>query len=249
MYRVSAQRNETMEQFQIETAQNISISQNTAHLGDRMLAYVIDSFIILVYTILTVLLLFSLDVNFSDMWSLYMVLSLPAFFYYVLLESLMNGQTVGKNLMQIRVVKLDGSKPGFASYFIRWILRIIDVVLTSGGVAVFTILIKGTGQRVGDIAAGTTVITEKKKIFLKDTLLRDLPADYSPKFPQVTIFKDREMQTIKELYDAAKRNGDHNVIVSLSDQIKKVMEIVTDLKPVEFVDIVIKDYNYYTQQM
>ena len=238
-----------MEQFQIETAQNISISQNTAHLGDRMLAYVIDSFIILVYYVLIVLLLTSLDVDFGDMWSLYLVLSLPAFLYYVLLESFMNGQTVGKNLMQIRVVKLDGSKPGFASYFIRWVLRIIDVVLTTGGVAVFTILIKGTGQRVGDIAAGTTVITEKKKVFLKDTLLRELPSDYSPKFPQVTIFKDREMQTIKELYDAAKRNGDHNVIVSLSDQIKKVTEIATETKPVEFVDIVIKDYNYYTQQM
>ncbi len=238
-----------MEQFQIETAQNISISQNTAHLGDRMLAYVIDSFIILVYTVLIILLLFSLDVDFGDMWSLYMVLSLPAVLYYVLLESFMNGQTVGKNLMQIRVVKLDGSKPSFASYFIRWILRIIDVVLTTGGVAVFTILIKGTGQRVGDIAAGTTVITEKKRIFLKDTLLRELPLDYSPKFPQVTVFKDREMQTIKELYDGAKRNGNHNVIVSLSDQIKKVTDIVSEMKPVEFVDIVIKDYNYYTQQM
>lgn len=238
-----------MEQFQIETAQNISISQNTAHLGDRMLAYLIDSSIILVYMVLIILLLFALDVDFGDMWALYLLLSLPAFLYYVLLETFMNGQTLGKGVMQIRVVKLDGSKPGFASYFIRWILRIIDVVLTSGGVAVFTILIKGTGQRVGDIAAGTTVITEKKKIFLKDTLLRDLPEDYSPKFPQVTIFKDREMQTIKDLYDAAQRNGNHNVIVSLSDQIKKVTEIVTDLKPFEFVDIVIKDYNYYTQRM
>src|SRR5680860_940437 len=238
-----------MEQFQIETAQNISISQNTAHLADRMLAYLIDSFIILAYTILIVLLLFSLDVDFGDMWSLYLMLSLPAFLYYVLLESIMNGQTVGKYLMQIRVVKLDGSKPGFACYFIRWILRIIDVVLTTGGVAVLTILIKGTGQRVGDIAAGTTVITEKKKFFLKDTLLRKLPEDYSPKFPQVILFKDREMQTIKELYDAAKRNGDHNVIVSLSDQIKKVTEIATETKPVEFVETVIKAVSYYTQQM
>jgi len=238
-----------MEQFQIETAQNISISQNTAHLGDRMLAYLIDSFIILVYFVLMIILLVSLNDDYGDMWALYMVLSLPAFLYYVLLETFMNGQTVGKNLMQIRVVKLDGSKAGFASYFIRWILRIIDVVLTSGGVAVFTILIKGTGQRVGDIAAGTTVITEKKKIFLTDTLLRDLPKGYSPKFPQVTLFKDREMQTIKELYDASKRNGDHNVIVSLSNQIKKVTEIATDMKPVEFVDIVIMDYSYYTQQM
>jgi len=238
-----------MEQFHIETAQNITISQNTAHLGDRMLAYLIDSFILLVYHVLIIIILVSMTVDSGDWWTFYLLLSLPAFLYYVLLESFMDGQTVGKHLMQIRVVKLDGSKPSFSSYFIRWVLRIIDVVLTMGGVAVLTILIKGKGQRVGDIAAGTTVITEKKRVFLHDTLLRDLPSDYSPKFPQVTVFKDREMQTIKDLYDDARRNGNHNVIVSLSDQIKKVTEITTEAKPMEFVDVVIKDYSYYTRKM
>jgi len=238
-----------MEQFQIETAQNISISQNTAHLGDRMLAYIIDSLIIGIYFILTILLLASLDMDFGDMWAVYLILNLPAFLYYVLLETFMNGKTVGKSMMQIRVVKLDGSEPNFSSYFVRWILRIVDVVLSSGGIAVLTILIRGKGQRVGDIAAGTTVISEKQKITVKDTLLSDLPADYKPTFPQVTIFKDREMQTIKELFTSAKRNSDHNVILSLSNRIKKVTEISTDLKPIEFVGIVINDYSYYTQQL
>lgn len=238
-----------MEQFQIETAQNISINQNTAHLGERMLAFIIDTFIIVVYTILMFMLLFSLDVDMGDMWALYMVISLPAFLYYVVLETFMDGKTIGKSFMKIRVVKLDGSKPNFSSYFVRWILRIIDVSLSSGGIAVLTILIRGNGQRVGDIAAGTTVISEKKRVSIKDTLLRELPEDYKPKFPQVTVFKDSEMQTIKELFDSAKRNGDHKVIISLSDQIKNVTDITTELKAMDFVDIVIKDYNFYTQQL
>ncbi len=238
-----------MEQFQIETAQNISINQNTAHLGDRMLAYIIDSFIITVYLILMIWMLVSMDVDFEDLWALYLLVSLPAFLYYPLLETFMDGKTVGKGLMHIRVVKLDGTKPGFASYVIRWILRIVDVTLSSGGVAVLTILFRGNGQRVGDIAAGTTVISEKKKVTLRDTLLRDLPEGYIPRYPQVTVFKDREMQTIKELYDSARRNGDHQVIISLSDRIKEVAQISTDSKPVEFVDLVIKDYNYYTQKL
>ena len=238
-----------MEQFQIETAQNISIDQNTAHLGDRMLAYLVDSLIIWVYLILMIWMLVSMDVDFSDLWSLYLVLSLPAFLYYLLLETFMDGKTVGKNLMHIRVVKLDGSKPGFSSYFIRWILRVVDVVLTSGGLAVLTILVRGNGQRLGDIAAGTTVISEKKKVGLRDTLLRELPDGYVPRYPQVTVFGDWEMQTIKELYDAARRNGDHQIIISLSDRIKEVTRITTESKPIDFVDLVIKDYNYYTQQL
>ncbi|PIB27077.1 transporter [Maribacter sp. 4U21] len=238
-----------MEQFQIETAQNISIDQNTAHLGDRMLAFIIDTLIIVIYYVLMIWFLLALDVDLGDQWAIYMLVGLPAFLYYLLLETFMDGKTIGKSFMKLRVVKLDGTKAGFSSYFVRWILRIIDVSISSGGVAVFTILIRGKGQRVGDIAAGTTVISEKKRIFLKDTLLRELPEDYSPKFPQVTVFKDNEMQTIKNLYDSAKRNGNHNVVLSLSNRIKKVAEISTDLKPIDFVDIVIKDYNYYTQQL
>lgn len=237
-----------MEQFQIETAQNISISQNTAHLGDRMLAFLIDSFIIIAYYIAIVILIVSLDMASGDDWAIYMLLSLPAFLYYLLLETFNNGKTVGKSAMKIRVVKLDGSNPNFSNYFVRWILRILDVSLTSGGVAVLSILIRGQGQRVGDIAAGTTVISEKQRVFLKDTLLRELPVDYKPKFPQVTVFGDSEMQTIKDMFDNARRSGDHNVIVKLSDRIKEVTGISTELMAIEFVDVVIKDYNFYTQQ-
>ena len=238
-----------MNQFQIETAQNVTIAQQSSNLGERMLAYIIDSFIITVYTIFAFIFLAYLDVDFQDFWALYLLVTLPAFLYYVLLETFTDGKTIGKGLMKLRVVKLDGSKPNFGNYFVRWILRIIDVVLTSGAAAVITILIRGNGQRIGDIAAGTTVISEKQKVGLSDTLLRELPEDYRPQFPQVTVFKDAEMQTIKELYTKARRNGEHNVIVSLDKRLREVMEINTDLKPIDFVDVVIKDYNYYTQKL
>ncbi|SHG95958.1 RDD family protein [Flagellimonas flava] len=238
-----------MDQFQIETAQNVSITQNTSNLGERMLAYLIDSFVIGVYTILIFILLISLEMDIADQWAIYLILSLPAFLYYLLFETFSDGKTIGKGLMSLRVVKLDGSKPNFANYFVRWVLRIIDVALTSGGGAVLTILIRGKGQRLGDIAAGTTVISEKKRVSLKDTLLRELPEDFNPQFPQVTVFKDSEMQTIKELYDKSRLNGDHNIIISLDKKIKEVTGIQSTLQPMDFVDVVIKDYNYYTQKM
>ncbi|MEM1260236.1 MAG: RDD family protein [Bacteroidota bacterium] len=238
-----------MNQFQIETAQNVTIDQNSSNLGERMLAYIIDSFVITVYTILVILLLVSLEVDFEDLWALYLLVTLPAFLYYLLFETFTDGKTIGKGLMNLRVVKLDGTKPDFGNYFVRWIFRIIDVSLTSGAAAVITILIRGNGQRIGDIAAGTTVISERKKIHLKDTLLKEIADDYKPQFPQVTVFKDAEVQTIKELYEKAKRNGNHNVIVSLDKRIKEVMNVSTDMKPIDFVDVIIKDYNYYTQKL
>ncbi|REG87827.1 RDD family protein [Winogradskyella sediminis] len=238
-----------MDEFQIETAQNVGINQNVAGIGDRMLAYFIDSAIILLYTIGVILLLTTLNLDMGDSWAIYLLLSLPAFLYYVLLETFLNGKTVGKVLMNTRVVKLDGSKPSFANYFVRWILRIVDVVLTSGGVAAFTILIKGNGQRLGDIAAGTTVISEKQRVTIHDTLIKDIPADYVPTYSQVTMLTDKDMQTVKNLYDEAVKNGHHNIILNLHHRLIKIMAIETQEQPVNFVATVIKDYNYYTQNM
>ena len=238
-----------MEEFQIETAQNVGIQQNVADLGDRMLAYLLDSIIIFTYSVLMIMLLISLELEPRDTWAIYLLVMLPAFMYYVLLETFWDGKTIGKFALKTRVVKLDGSKPTFANYLVRWLLRIVDVIFTSGGVAVLTILIRGKGQRVGDIAAGTTVISEKTKVKLSDTLLRELPLDYKPTYSQVTLFKDSEMQTIKTLYDAAIKKGQHNVILKLRNKIVEVMQVETLEKPIDFVDRVIKDYNYYTQNM
>ncbi|QNK78362.1 RDD family protein [Winogradskyella undariae] len=238
-----------MDEFQIETAQNVGINQNVASISDRMLGYLIDSAIILVYTIGVMLLLTTLNLDMGEMWPVYLLVTLPAFLYYVLLETFLNGKTVGKIIMNTRVVKIDGSKPGFSNYFVRWILRIIDVALTSGGIAAFTILIKGNGQRLGDIAAGTTVISEKQLLTIEDTLIKDIPLDYVPTYSQVTMLNDKDMQTIKNLYDDALRKGNHNVILNLHDRLLKVLDIETQDKPVYFVAKIIKDYNFYTQNM
>jgi len=238
-----------MNEFQIETAQNVGINQNVAHIGDRMLGYLIDSLVIMFYTISMFLLLAALDLDFGDLWAIYLLISLPAFLYYVLLETFWDGKTVGKFLMRTRVVKLDGSKPSFANYFVRWILRIIDVVITSGGCAVLVILIKGNGQRLGDIAAGTTVISEKEKVSIEDTIMKEIPLDYTPVYSQVTVLNDADIQTVKNLYNDALRKGNHNIIVNISARLQKVMQVEPKEKPIDFISTVIKDYNYYTQQM
>lgn len=240
-----------MDNFQIETAQNVSIYQNVAGIGERILAYLIDGLVILAYYILALLLFAGLDLELNDNWeiiSFIMILGLPVFLYHLLFETFWDGRSLGKSAMKLRVVKLDGSKPGFGSYFVRWILRIVDIGLMSGAIAVVTVLLNEKGQRLGDMAAGTTVISEKKKARLSDTLLVDIAEDYIPVYPQVTVFTDKDMQRIKTVYSNAKREANHNVIVKLATKMQEMMSITPQEKPIEFVNRVIADYNYYTQQ-
>ncbi|MFK5957763.1 MAG: RDD family protein [Lutibacter sp.] len=239
-----------MDNFHIETAQNVTIKQNVAPLSTRIGAFIIDMLIIAGYYLLILLIInalgFSLD---ESLYVYYALLSLPVFFYSLLFESLMNGQTPGKYITKIRVTKIDGSKPTFGSYLIRWVLRLIDISLASGSVALLTILLNGKGQRLGDLAAGTTVISEKKNITIKDTLIVDIPEEYTPTFPQVTLLNDKDIQTIKELYLKAKKTGNHKTILKLHIKIMNITGIKTEMKPINFIDLIIKDYNYFTQQM
>lgn len=240
-----------MDNFQIETAQNVSIYQNVAGLGERILAFLIDGLVIFAYWLLVLFLIGSFDVDPEDTWefiSFFMILGLPVFLYHLLFETFWDGRSLGKSAMKLRVVKLDGSKPGFGSYFVRWIMRIVDISLMSGALATVTILLNERGQRLGDMAAGTTVISEKKNARLSDTLLVDIPDNYVPTYPQVTVFTDKDMQRIKTVYSDAKRQANHNVIVKLSNKMQELMGITPEEKPIEFVDRVIADYNYYTQQ-
>jgi uncharacterized RDD family membrane protein YckC len=239
-----------MDNFQIETAQNIRIRQNAATVSDRIFAFLIDIFIIFGYAIIVMLILNALGYKASkSLIVVYVLFSLPIFLYNLLFEVLMNGQSPGKYFLHIRVTKIDGSKPTFGSYLIRWMLRLIDISMASGSVALLTILLNGKGQRLGDLAAGTTVISEKKQITINDTLNVDLKENYTPTFPQVTLLNDTDVQTIKNLYKTALKKKNYVTINALKDKIIELTEIKTNLRSIDFVDTIIKDYNYYTQEM
>ncbi len=238
-----------MDNFQIETAQNVNIHQNVAGVGERILAFLIDGSIMGLYIFLVIFVFSNLQLQGDNYMILMMTIGLPIFLYHLLWEMLWNGQSPGKAALGLRVVKLDGTQPAFSNYLIRWLLRIVDISVTSGSLALVTILLNGKGQRVGDIAASTTVINEKQMVRFSQTVLADLPPNYTPLFPQVTIFSDYEMQTIKDIFEQAKWNRNYLVITKLANQVSKVMEVQIEETPVVFLDRVIKDYTYYTQNM
>ncbi len=77
--------------------------------------------------------------------------------YYVLMEVLANGQTVGKMLIGIRVVKVDGSRVDLGASLVRNLLRFVDYWCCIP-VGIVAIAISATNQRVGDMLAGTIVV-------------------------------------------------------------------------------------------
>ncbi len=236
-----------MDNFQIESAQNVKLEQHVASLWDRIIAFLIDGLVIILYAILMSLGLNGLGLDSGEMWVYYLVLGLPFFVYHLFFETFWNGRSLGKAAMKVRVVMLDGSAPAFSNYAVRWLLRFVDIKFTSGSVAVVVILLNGKGQRLGDIAAGTTVISERGQVAFRQMLIAEIPDNHQPHYPQVQVFSDREIQTIKEMFIEAKAKGNHRIILSLSEKVAKVMEVVPKENPMKFLETVLLDYKFYTQ--
>ena len=237
-----------MDNFQIETAQNVEINQNTANVGERILAFIIDVLIIIAFELIMGYFFEALDLDKLPKWSIIIIFSLVPFLYHLAFETFWNGHSPGKAILKLRVVKMDGSKPAFSNYAIRWILRPIEITSFLGSIATVTILLNGRGQRLGDLAAETTVITERRRIQLNQTVSVDLPTGYEPKYTHVTVFSDLDIQKAKNLFQTAKRNADHKMLIVLAERLSNVMQVEPKTKPMQFVTDVINDYNYFTQQ-
>lgn len=245
-----------MSQIAINTSQNVNINFSTASVGDRMIAFIIDLLIKVAYGIAVFYIFFNLlDLGYLlsglDQWSVmavYIILLFPTVIYPVVLESLMEGQTPGKKAMKIRVVKIDGYQASLGDYMIRWVFRIIDTLFV-GVIGLISMIVSKNNQRLGDMAAGTAVISLKNNINISHTILENIHEDYIPTFPQVIALSDNDMRIIKDNYIKALRVDDRQIISKLSDKIKSILKLdidATKMTERQFIGVVIKDYNYYT---
>ena len=232
-------------QVKVQTSQNVYIFYELASLGARIGAYLIDGLIIAAYIIAVLIGYFQLF-NATELWTL-LILYLPVMFYHLFSELLMDGQSIGKKQLSIKVIKLDGTQPGLGNYLLRWILRPVDF-LFYGTAAILCIVIGGKGQRLGDLAAGTTVINTKKKPVLpnKSALKEGINEDYEPTFAQVSRLSAQDVQIIMEVLSAYRKTGDVRPLMTLANKTKKLLEIQTDLTPDRFLHTVVKDYSHIT---
>ena len=249
-----------MQSVRIRTAQNVDIEYEVASVGDRIVAAILDIVIILLYVLAVILLWVfvatTLDPKFSAEFGIVLIIGIigvPTMCYHLLFEVFNNGQSIGKKMRKIRVVKKDGSPPGIGSYVLRWLFRLIEVDLLSGAVALVAILINGKGQRLGDMAAKTTVI-KLTGHHLDETIFTPIEAGYMPIFPQVVQLTDQDVSTIKEVLTVStdrksySREAVQGLLEKTKISIQNRLTVQSDLPPRDFLATVLKDYNAVKQR-
>ncbi|AWA31234.1 RDD family protein [Flavobacterium magnum] len=247
-----------MTQLSITTTQNVTINFTAASLGVRILALLADLLILFAYLTFIYWLLYSvldldelmLDWDYWSVAAVNAVILLPAMFYTLTMESIFEGQTFGKRLLKLKVVKIEGYQADFGDYLIRWLLRTIDLFFLFGLIGLITALVTKNTQRLGDLAAGTAVITLKNNISIDHTILREIDARYVPTYPTVIQLTDNDIRIIRETYDVAVKDRDYNIFAKLRAKIEEVTGIRNQSGNDEtFIGIILMDYNYYTQKM
>jgi uncharacterized RDD family membrane protein YckC len=154
----------------IETPERVELHYVLASVGNRFLAAAIDHLI----QVGLILVVFVLAGAFTD-WRLFAsmsawaaaltVLAVFAIYwgYFVVFETLWSGQTPGKRMMRLRVVREDGRPVRFFEVFVRNLLRLaLDFQpLPSYAIGVISIIFSARSKRVGDFVAGTVVVKER----------------------------------------------------------------------------------------
>jgi uncharacterized RDD family membrane protein YckC len=240
-----------MEIISISTTQNIDLEHSLASVGERIVAHIIDYCLFLGYYLI-VLLIFSVNLFRPVVEYIYILAALPILFYDLVCELAFNGQNAGKRAMKLKVVMADGSQPSFLAYFIRWIFRIVDNVLLFGGISTTVIIINGRSQRIGDLAAGTTVVRLKKKQNLESLMFPALPPNYQPAFPESINLTEKEYKIIKEVLEFRYKTGltdpAYNLMVQTKTKLEQKLAISTDMNNQEFLKALINDYIYYNRE-
>lgn len=236
-----------MQTISVRTTQNVAIHYPVASVGDRILAYLLDGIILIAYTF-TVLAAF-INLGVEIIWVWVMVLVVPLFFYHLAFEIFMNGQTPGKRVMSIQVVRLDGTQPSIGDYLLRWIFSLVDFHILTGAIAIIVIATGGKGQRIGDIVAGTCVVKliAHREITASEVFISP-EESYVPTFPQVIQLESRDIELIQRALEANLHHGNAQPVLMVTEKIKTLLGIQTDLPAAEFLYTIVKDFNHLSSR-
>jgi len=237
-----------MRTIDILTTQNVTINYELADVKDRIFATFIDMIIQAIGLFVLSLLIVSTGIISTIEYYLYFIVFPVLFFYYFASEIIMDGQTLGKRMLGLKVVKTTGTEPSINDYLMRWALRPIDIFFSLGSIGVMLVSSSEKGQRLGDIVANTTVIklNATQRIQLADILNIRTLGNYEPVYKQIREFSEPEMILLKEVMDKSlkyKNSGHDEALENAAQMVKTRLNL--DKIPndrITFLRTLIKDY-------
>jgi len=149
----------------VESPEQVRFEYRVAGPARRGLAYAFDLLIKGSVVFVLGFLLFLGGFKFTGFAGWTMGLFLAGIFvlewgYGILFESLMSGQTPGKRMMKLRVIKEEGYPINFVDVLLRNLLRAADFLPAGYALGAATMSVDRRFRRLGDLVAGTIVIVE-----------------------------------------------------------------------------------------
>lgn len=233
-----------MSYIYISTVQNIDVEYELAGVGNRILAAILDYILIVAYLVAALFVVNETKLNHFTGTAGFIVLFFPAMIYHLLCEIFMNGQSVGKKIMKIKVISLNGSQPTFGQYLIRWLFRIVDITLSQGVIAVIAIAATNRAQRLGDLTANTTVVSTKPKKSLQQTIYMPDIENYVAVYPEVSNLSAQDAQLIKDVLSMQNQQQGYFLAEETANKIEQVLNVQRKQDPVSFLRILLTDYNH-----
>lgn len=237
-----------MQTIDIITTQNVAIQYALASVRDRLLSFFVDLIVLVVSVMLLVLIFTTVISTDSFEYVMYLLIIPLVLFYSLAQEVLLNGQSIGKRLIGLKIVKLTGKEPTMSDYLIRWAFRFIDIWFSLGSIAVMLISSTDRQQRLGDLLANTAVIKLNPwaTVNLKEILSIHSTDTYKPTYPDVKKYSEQDMLFVKQALDRFKNfnNTAHKeAITQLADKMAQQLQL-TELpnNKVEFLRTLLNDY-------
>ncbi len=235
-----------MDILKIDSSRNIDIEESVGSVGERIVAALIDLVLITVFLIVFTIVMGLVFQN-GKGHTLWILSVLPVLFYTLISEWMMNGQTWGKKIMKLKVVKTDGTPVSFSGYFLRWVLGLIEIWTFFGSLALATIIVNRKGQRLGDLAAGTSVIRLRTDRISAKSFF-SLPENYSLVFPESKNLSISDIYTIEEVLDLLKKADYNPQATAIARKAREILEkklgIQSGLHNIGFFETLLNDYYF-----
>ncbi|WP_375434529.1 RDD family protein [uncultured Hymenobacter sp.] len=232
-----------MSTIRVQTTQNVSLEYEVASVGERILAAIIDNLILIAWVLTWVLLFTTLKPRGNTTLVVLGVLAaLPYVFYHLVCEVFFNGQSLGKKARHIKVIRLDGTQPSLGDYLLRWVLRIVDTGIMSGLIAVIVVASNGRGQRLGDLAAGTAVVSTRPRQRVGPLAPAATNEDYVVVFPQAAQLADHDVATIRQLVFKGLEHNNYLLLNEVANKVKDLTGIHTELSDEAFLRTILRDH-------